>query len=450
MQSIDADTSETAQASKNDQELVELRSIMGAVNWALARIEFTVGGIITDANDNFLNAIGYSLEEVRGKHHEMFLFPEDKNSAEYSNHWRDLKAGKMNSGEFRRRNKQGEEIWITANYTPVFDDNGNTCKVVKFARDITDRVVAVSALRDGLRVLADGNLHQSIETVMAPEYDRLRQDFNEAQVKLAHTMQDVVHSAVEIDGSTERLNNSIQSLSKRTEQQARRLDETTQQIREMASRVEHHSSNVDQARDMVQKTMDYAEAGAQVMAQARDAMDGIAQSSTEITKITSVIDQISFQTNLLALNAGVEAARAGEAGRGFAVVASEVRALAQRSSEAATQIAELIETSSSQVQNGVNLVSKTNDSLAEIGRFVSEALEQVSGIAEGTSQQSDGLRSVEQSASSLDELTKQNAAMFEENSAEMAVLANETGSLRTAAEAFQLSASSDQGSRKRA
>ena len=424
-------------------ELSEARDRLAAIDRAMARIEFTTDGTIVDANSHFLNAVGYTMDEVRGKHHALFMFDDDKASAEYKQHWADLANGIEKSGEFLRRTKDGKELWIQASYGPVLDPQGKTYKVVKYARDISDRVTAVDALKDGLARLANGDLRNPITETMSPEYDDLRVDFNEAQHRLSQAMYDVLHAAIEIESSSEKLTESAKLLATRTENQAGSLEETSSSITKMSKLVETSSSNADRAKDIVQKTQDQANAGSEVMSRARTAMDEIASSSSEISKITSVIDQIAFQTNLLALNAGVEAARAGEAGRGFAVVASEVRALAQRSSEAASQIADLIENSTRQVQSGVDLVSRTHESLDEIGACVSEALDQVVDIAEGTRRQAEGLRTVAKSATDLDHMTQQNAAMFEETSAETEALSREARNLREAAQAFQSSGSEE-------
>lgn len=428
-----------------ERQLSETQDRLRAIDKAMARIEFSTDGIIVDANDNFLTAMGYTLDEVRGQHHSIFLFPEDKAAPEYQTHWSDLARGVEKTDEFRRRDKSGKEVWIYATYGPVVDANGKAYKVVKYASDITPRIEAVSALKEGLARLAGGDLRNPISEEMAPEYDGLRVDFNSAQMKLSQAMHDVLHAAIEIESSSEKLSQSASVLATRTEKQAFSLEETSNALNSISQSVGTSSNNAEHANQIVQKTQNQANAGSEVMAKARDAMDEIASSSNEISKITSVIDQIAFQTNLLALNAGVEAARAGEAGRGFAVVASEVRALAQRSSEAASQIAELIENSSRQVQSGVDLVSRTHEALDEIGDCVSEALEQVADIAAGTRQQADGLHSISESARELDQMTQQNAAMFEETSAETEALSRESKVLRQAAEAFQSAPASQDG-----
>ena len=437
-QPSDTQTPETGERRKGGLRRHEDRARLAAIDQSMARIEFDAWGTILDANENFLAATGYTMDEVRGKKHKIFMFPEDAAKPEYEQHWKDLAAGKAIAGEFRRMRKDGTDVWIRATYAPLLDMEGKTSGVVKYAQDITDRTHAVAEVNKALARLAEGDLVNPITYKMSENFDSLRVKFNEAQAKLAQAMVDIINSTSGIHDSTNNLAASSSDLAKRTESQAASLEETASSLKSLAGLVDNTSKNAATAQDMVQNTKERAIAGTDVMKQAREAMDAIASSSSEISKITSVIDQISFQTNLLALNAGVEAARAGDAGRGFAVVASEVRALAQRSSEAATQIADLIETSGRQVQNGVDLVSRTGDSLTEIDKFVSDALVQVTEIADGTKEQAVGLHEVSGAIGDLDAMTKHNAAAFEETSAETQNLAAEVGTLRNAASAFKV------------
>ncbi len=418
--------------------VMEANDMTKTISQVQAVIEFSPDGTIRHANDHFLGAMGYGLDEIVGKHHSMFMPDGEADKPEYAEHWRILQLGKFHAGEFRRKAKDGSDVWILASYSPVFGPNGEVIKVIKFASDITPRVQAVDSLRKGLKQLAEGDLRHDVTTKFSAEFDPLKQDFNAAIAKLRASIGGVIDASREIGAGTGEISTASDDLSRRTESQAASLEETAAAIAELSSSVKSTADIAKNTRDVVDKTKTRATASSEVMEQARVAMAAISTSSDQISKITSMIEDIAFQTNLLALNAGVEAARAGEAGRGFAVVASEVRALAQRSSEAASQISDLISTSASQVQDGVGLVSKTGESLAEINGFVGDLAKMVSDIAAAAVEQSGGLDEINGSVSTLDDVTQKNAAMFEETNAATQMLANEVEKLGKIATSFQI------------
>ncbi len=436
-----SDTPDQPQPADNalQHQLNEARFLLASIDTALARIEFDPDGTIRYANPIFCTGMGYRLEDLVGKHHRLFMFPEDVNTPEYSEHWQRLSNGEALIGEIRRKKADGQAIHLQASYAPVLNSKGEVYRVVKCAFDISDRVDAVHMIGRGLRRMADANLSEPVEDYPSATFKSLRVDFNDAQERLGRTLRDVTDRTSEIDAGTQQMAVSTASLAHHAENQKTALKETSASVQTVANMVSQTSAGAEQALDMVRKTKDCATQGLEVMSSAQNAMDEIAQGASEISKITSVIDQISFQTNLLALNAGVEAARAGDAGRGFAVVASEVRALAQRSSEAATQIADLITASGQQVQAGVELVSRTGDSLQEIGKFVGDALEQVSEIAKGASTQSDDLRSIADSVRVVDELADQNAELCTQVNAESSSLRDQVERLTETAGTFQIS-----------
>ncbi|BGE87445.1 hypothetical protein Ms3S1_38810 [Methylosinus sp. 3S-1] len=270
---------------------------------------------------------------------------------------------------------------------------------------------------DALDTLSRGDLSHRLTDAFSPDYEKLRHSYNATIEKLRAAFGDMIGHIHGLSSKTSEIASAADALAQRTEQQAASLAETTSALAQISTTVYKTSEGAQHAARVVSEARSDAEKSSEIVRRAIDAMGRIQGSSHEIGQIIGVIDEIAFQTNLLALNAGVEAARAGEAGRGFAVVASEVRALAQRSAEAAKEIKGLISTSSGQVEEGVTLVAQTGTALGRIVGQVSEANTAVAEIADGAQAQATGLREVNAAVAQMDQFTQQNAAMVEETTA---------------------------------
>jgi len=380
---------------------------------------------MTGPNDNFLKVFGYSRDEVIGKHHRMFAEPQYAASAEYRAFWAKLASGDVLADEFRRLGKDGREVWLQASYNPVYDVDGKIIKIVKFATDLTERMANVARVGDALSNFADGDLEGRLDVPLMPSLDKLRLDFNAAAGRLQEALQVVSASSAAIRDDSAQIGDSIGDLSRRTEQQAANLEETAAALDQLTATVKTSAEGAAEARDAMIAAQADAEKSGQIVQGAVAAMGGIEDSSRKISQIIGVIDEIAFQTNLLALNAGVEAARAGDAGRGFAVVASEVRALAQRSAEAAKEIKALISTSTQQVATGVELVGEAGQALSRIANRVTQMNSVIGNIASGAKEQATGLSEVNAAVNQMDQMTQQNAAMVEQASAASQALAHE-------------------------
>jgi methyl-accepting chemotaxis protein len=401
-----------------------------AISRAQAIIEFTPKGEILGANENFLNTVGYSREEIVGKHHSMFCERDYVRSNEYQIFWQRLAGGQYVADEFKRIGKGGKEVWIQASYNPIFDMNGNVFKVVKFATDVTDRVNAVDSLAVALDALSKGDLSHTLTNRFPPALERIRDDFNASLSHLRNAMRTVAGNADTIAASSAEIRTASDDLARRTEQQAAAIEETAAALEEITQTVTDSAARAREAGELVANTKSHAEKSGEVVRKAVTAMGEIEASSKEIGNIIGVIDDIAFQTNLLALNAGVEAARAGDAGKGFAVVAQEVRELAQRSANAAREIKTLISNSSAQVTNGVKLVDETGRALNEIVGQVNAINTNVAAIVEGAREQSVGLKEINNAVNQMDQNTQQNAAMVEESTAASHGLSREAEILR--------------------
>ena len=412
----------------------EFESKLNAISLVQAVIEFTPAGEIITANENFLKTMGYRLDEIKGQHHRMFVEPSYAASSDYQAFWRKLNAGEFIADGFRRIGKGGKEAFLQASYNPILDPNGKVAKVVKFATDITDLV----DLGAGLKRMAASDLEQPIQRTFAPALERSRLDFNTAQEMLRSTMLGITEGVNLVATGGQEITKAADDLSSRTEQQAASLEETAAALDQVTATVKKTTDGAKQARSVVSEARSDAETSGDIVRQTVEAMSRIEKSSQEISQIIGVIDEIAFQTNLLALNAGVEAARAGEAGRGFAVVASEVRALAQRSAEAAKEIKGLITTSNTEVGHGVKLVAETGKSLARIIGKVTEINSVVADIAAGAEEQSTALQQVNTAVNQMDHTTQQNAAMAEEATAAARSMMRETEKLSAMVGEFRL------------
>ena len=296
-------------------------------------------------------------------------------------------------------------------------DNTKTMAEAERSRLEAIQEEMIDALRSGLSQLSTGDLTVRIDKEFAAENDRVRLDFNLAVETLSDAFSAILDRSGSIQSEVTEISSAADDLSRRTEHQAATLEQTAAALAEITASVSSAAEGARRANDVVTSAQSNAEASGGVVQDAVAAMGEISESSNKISSIISVIDDIAFQTNLLALNAGVEAARAGDAGRGFAVVASEVRALAQRSSDAAREINALISASGEHVERGVTLVGDAGEALKQIVTSVSGISSHVADIAASAQEQSSGLAEINAAMNQLDQVTQQNAAMFEETTA---------------------------------
>ena len=317
----------------------------------------------------------------------------------------------------------------------------NEAAAAEVARQLAQ---VVEGLAEGLSKLATGDLVHRLNEPFGADYERLRVDFNTALITLEETMREVSANAGAIRSGTEEISSASDDLSRRTEQQAASLEQTAAALDQITATVKTTAEGSEHARDVVQAARGDATHSSEIVTRAVAAMGGIEESSRQIGQIIGVIDEIAFQTNLLALNAGVEAARAGDAGRGFAVVASEVRALAQRSAEAAKEIKALILASDRQVKNGVELVGETGEALDRIVKQVTDINDVVTTIAASAKEQATGLMEVNKAVNQMDQVTQQNAAMVEQSTAAAHSLAQETDMLTQLVGRFRLGGQDNQ------
>jgi methyl-accepting chemotaxis protein len=336
---------------------------------------------------------------------------------------------------------------VAGDFSQRVDLNGKTGLVLNVGTAINSLCENVAKALDDLvkmlNALAEGNLTQRITSQYQGNFAILKDNANKTADRIGATIAEIKSSAQEVTNASAEISTSTTDLSQRTEEQAASLEETSASMEEISATVKKNAENAQVANQSAASTREVAERGGQVVAKAVEAMAKIEDSSRKISDIIGVIDEIARQTNLLALNAAVEAARAGEAGRGFAVVASEVRSLAQRASQAAKDIKDLITNSNGQVKEGVDLVNRAGASLNEIVESIKKVAEIVSDIANATSEQSAGIEQVGKALTQMDEVTQQNSALVEENAATAKTLEHQAHAMDERVAFFQIDSAAE-------
>jgi methyl-accepting chemotaxis protein len=397
---------------------VDLLGQIDAIHKSQAVIEFDLNGHILTANQNFLDTMGYALDEIQGHHHRMFIAPQERGSAQYAAFWERLGQGAHDSGRYRRIRKDGSDVWLQASYNPIFDKRGQPLKVIKYATDITEQqhrqadsegqLAAISKVQAIIEFELDGTIvrandlflnavgyradevlgrHHSMfvtadearSTAYKDFWRRLRNGEHDTgqYMRLGKGGRQVWIEAsynpiFDAQGRPFKVVKFATDITKRFTA-AQTLQVAVQGLTENAERAR-------QANSLAQDASRVADTGGDTMREVVATMEAITGSSRRISEIIGVMDGIAFQTNILALNAAVEAARAGEHGKGFAVVASEVRNLAQSSAAAAKEIKALITTSVAQVEGGavqVQSAGGTMEGIVASSRRVTEIMGQV-------------------------------------------------------------------------
>jgi len=405
----------------------EFEGKVRAMDIAQAVIEFNLDGTVITANDNFLKTLGYSLDEIRGKHHRMFCEQDYASGNEYRDFWAKLNRGEFDAGRYKRLGRGGREIWIQATYNPILDANGRPYKVVKFATDITQQVELeasvkrraeddqrkVALLLDTVNRAAAGDLTGAIAVNGTDPIDQLADGIRHMMDDLRGVIGKVVNSAGEFSGASRDIADRANTVATGAQALGATVEEMNASIEELTASINSIADNTKGADQLAKSTQHEAETGSRAIARSIEAMELINKSSEDISEIVKVIGEIAGQTNLLAFNAAIEAARAGEHGLGFSVVADEVRKLAERSSQATKEISKLINESTKRVSQGSDVSRQAGEAFEKIVSGVSRTTQAISEISCAAEEQLVAAREVSLAIQHVAEETEKSAGACE-------------------------------------
>jgi methyl-accepting chemotaxis protein len=423
-----------------------------------AIISFKPDGTIIQANDNFLNVLGYKLNEVIGNHHRMFCKKTYINTQEYSDFWKNLANGIAQIDEFERIRKDGTSVWIQASYTTVKNKSGKVTRVVKFAQDITEAKKVIDAVKKAIELAKTGIMKQTItETTKNEGIEELKNGVNdlfeivstkvdgdlnkisdalssyqkldfrhritgnnlgkvsEGLNNFANVVNDMLvenkSNGLTLDEGSDLLLANVDKLNISSNEAAASLEETAAALEEITSNIRNNTQNIQKMATYSNSVTKSAHDGEKLANQTTLAMDDINVQVNAITDAISIIDQIAFQTNILSLNAAVEAATAGEAGKGFAVVAAEVRNLASRSAEAAREIKSIVENATSKANHGKQIANHMIEGYKELNQNIQQTINLIQDIEMSSKEQLTGIEQINDTVNSLDQQTQQNASI---------------------------------------
>jgi len=442
----------TAAKSRN----ADYEGKMQAVDRVQAMIEFDLQGRVLHANQNFLDVMGYGIDEVRGQHHRIFCDPAFSHSTEYLAFWERLGRGEFNAGEFRRLNKAGKDVWILASYNPIFDAEGKPVKVVKFATDITRQKALAAETRGKLDAIGRsqaviefdmrGNVlsvndnflrtmgyaeeevlgqHHSMfceaDLVRSTAYRHFWANLAQGQFQSGRFRRRGKHGAdvwivatynpiLDVTGKPYKVVKFAMDVTEQVHREDlvnAKVEAISGVLAELSQSISAIAQGAQQSANMASQTQTEAAEGGTLVERSKEAMLAIQKSSGDVHEIIETIGDIASQTHLLAFNAAIEAARAGEHGNGFSVVANEVRKLAEKSALAAREIAKLINETVNRVGDGTRLAGEVEQAFARIARSVGTTSGSIDRIHASTSEQASATRNVSKLLTELESISKE-------------------------------------------